>query len=332
MAKKRNLISNVKSAKGRTITASSLFDRVLPKQKRTSFDISRIKRKKITTAGRLRKVIPHQPKLTPERLFVRAAELLAKFGKKTEVLAPSPIRKVRRKFPKSYAHMKPKAVGIFSDGNKMLTTHNKTFLRREFMNDADDPSDIMQITLSANGVRFFEDIDRVYVRMRMIDEVAIQMRRIHSSLQAFGITEINRYVPKDTGLLRWSLITSMSMQLSTIPSTKPGDINGLKLRIGFYSDLDYIKYVNEPRMIISKKGAKAMVIAHHKSKKQRSRKTGEYLHDPNAKFRFMSLIRLHLKTRARQLTRSMLSTLSRTFSIPYNEAKSLFRYKGYKFR
>ena len=326
MAKIKNLISNVKSAKGRTITASTLLDRVLPKQKRTSFDISRIKRKKITTAGRLRKVIPHQPKLTPERLFVKAQELLAKFGKKTEVIAPSPIRKVGRKFPKSYAHMKPKAVGIFSDGNKMLTTHNKTFLRREFMNDADDPSDIMQIRLSANGVRFFEDIERKYIRARMIDEVAIQFRRIHSSLQAFGISEINKYVPKDTGLLRWSLITSMSMQLSTVPSTKPGDINGLKLRIGFYTDLEYLKYVNNP------KKARSLRIAHHRSMRQRSRKTGEYLHDPDAKFRFMSLIRLHLKSRARQLTRSMLSDLSRRFSIPYNEAKSLFRYKGYKFR
>lgn len=289
--------------------------------------------KPITAEAIVGKYIPSQP-ITPQRLYFKTQQILKKFGKRAIKIRIKPSQRIRAKkikaFPTKFVDTRGKK--IFPKGMKPLATHEKSFLRRYLAGGEEDPSDIMWIHLSEKGIKFFSKMQNVYLRRKLIDEIAVQMRRIHNSLLAVGAKEISHNVPKDTGLLRWSLLMSMSKRLSLVPNTKPSDIGGLVLRISLYTDLPYLQYVLKPRTITSKKGSRSMIIAHSKSMRIRSKKTGEYLHDPDAKFGFMSLIRMHLKTQARRLTRAMISSLSRQWGMSYNEVKSFFKYRGYKFR
>ena len=293
------------------------------------------KSRPLTPEALFGRIIPRQPKLTPQRLFIKAQKILARFGKQPQrvKITGSHRRRVKHKktLPKKYTDTRVKR--IFPKGIKPLATHEKSFLRRYLMGDKKDITDIMWIHLSAKGLKYLEQTEKNSRKIyrKSLDDIAIQMRRIHNSLVAYGAKEISHNVPKDTGSLRWSLLTSMSKRLSLIPSSKPSDPDKLVLRVGFYTDLPYLEYVVKPRMIQSKKGSRPMIIAHSKGMRQRSRKTGEYLHDPNAKFGFMSLIRMHLKAKARTLTRTTLSTLSRQWGMTYNTVKGLFKYKGYRF-
>lgn len=302
--------------KGKKTTAAGILGKIIPRRPKT------------TAASLFGKFIPRQPKLTPQRLFTKVQQALTKFGSKPKRIKPVSyqVNRSKKKSTISTKFTDTRSRNIFPEGNKPLVTHQNTFLRRTLRGSSEDPVDIMWIHLSANGNRFFDQITHVGIRARMVDQVATEMRRIHTNLLVYGISEVQRTVPKDTGLLRWSLITSMNRRLSLVPSTPLYDYKNLILRISFYTDLDYLKYVN------SQTKGRTIRIAHHRSMRQRSRKTGEFLHDPDAKFGFMSLIRVHLKTRARQLTRTMISTLSRSWGMNYNGIKSLFKYRGYRFR
>lgn len=290
--------------------------------------------KKVTAEALFRKALPRQPKITPQRLFFKAQQILTKFSKQPVKYRPTPAKLIKAKkiktLPTEFVDTRKRR--IFPKGAKPLLTHEKTFLRRYLMGDDEDPTDIIWIHLSEKGLTFFSKIDDKRLYGKNADEIAIQMRRIHNSMLAHGAKEISRYVPKDTGSLRWSLLNSMSKRLSQVPQSKPSNIGNLVLRISLYTDLPYLEYVVKPRIIFSKKGSRPMVIAHSKGMRIRSRKTGKYLHDPDAKFYFLALIRLHLKAQARRLTRGMISSLSRQWGMAYNTVKSFFKYRGYKFR
>lgn len=283
--------------------------------------------KKVTAEALFSRVFPTK-KISAATLFLKARQMLEAYGKRPVTIRHTPAERIRAKkeraLPTGFVDTRKKK--IFPSGIKPLTTHEKTFLRRYLTGGEEDPNDIIWIHLSEKGLKFFSDMQNKALIRKSIDEVAVQMRRIYNSLIAYAAKEIGKYVPKDTGTLRWSLLMSLNKRLSLVPKAKPPGVGDLILRMSMYTDLHYLQYVNAPA-----KG-RNIRIAHHRSMRIRSKKTGEYLHDPDAKFGFMSLIRMHLKNRARSLTRSMLSTLATRWGMGYSEVKGLFRYRGYKFR
>lgn len=269
--------------------------------------------KDISAEAMLHKYIP-QRKISAERLFYHAQKMLSKIGK-----GKIDYKFHQKKDLKKYTDTRRKDI-------ENLEHRHPTYLRRLY-GDETNKNDIAWIYLSEKGkdhLRGMRNIKGLY--QKSMDDISLELRRIYNKILAVGAKEINLYVPKDTGMLRWSLLASLGKRLSIVPSFKPSASHDLELRVILTTDLPYVKYVNTQQ-----KGRKFR-IAHHRSMKIRSRKTGEYLHDPDAKFGFMSLIRLHLKEHTRKATRSMLSSLANKWGMNYNYIKSLFKYQGFKFR
>ena len=296
----------------------------------------KVKGAKTITAGDIaRKFRTPQQKYTAERLFVKAQKLLAKWGKppkRVKYTHKKKQRKIPKKLPTSLQDSKPVAVfkKVFRQPiSNALVAYQMigfdAFTRTYLQSSRKSPNDVIWIKLSSKGEMYlsnFKSYPKLY--RQVLNDVAYQMRVIRSSMSAYAAAEIARYVPRDTGNLRWSLLTSLNESVSTVPKISPKKNEDIELRMGLFSDLPYLEYVDKPK--------KPIKVRHSKSEKIRSRKTGEYLHDPHALTGFMSLVTMHLKSRARILTRTMLSALAGRWGMKYNEIKSLFSYKNYNFR
>lgn len=298
--------------------------------------------KTITAQDILRKYRTPSQKFTAEKLFLEAKKILAKWGKPPKKVKYSykprrkhttKTQKFTKKLPTSLADSKPKAVfkhafkGTISN---QLAAYQMigfdAFTRTYLQSSRKSPNDVIWIILSSKGEEYLDNF-KSYPRLyrQVLNDIAYQMRVIRSSMSAYAAAEIARYVPKDTGDLRWSLLNSLNESVSTVPKISPKNNKDIELRMGLFSDIPYLEYVDKPK--------KPITVRHFKSQKIMSRKTGEYLHDPHALTGFMSLITLHLKSRARILTRTMLSALAGKWGLNYNkDVKPLFKYKNYNFR
>ena len=265
----------------------------------------------MTAEALFHKIIPKRPKITAERLFLKAQQMISRFGQKEKI------------------EEKRKKITDATKKWKKITDVKKDPIKFPITPISEKKPAIMKIIISEKGHKFIEDLGKKFGR-QFLDDIAIELRRIWSNLLAIGAKEINTRVPRDTGMLRWTLLTSLGSRYSVVPSTKPTSSAHAVLVVNFYSDLPYLQYVVAPHT--HPYTGKPVRVAHHRSEKRRSRGKEKYLHDPDAKFGFMSLIRLHLKEQARRLTRSMIRSLSTRWGIPYNQIKGFFKYIGYKFR
>lgn len=180
------------------------------------------------------------------------------------------------------------------------------------------PFDLLEIELSSFGRSQLKHWKKMLGRSRyqqILQFLAIELRNIRRDLAYYGADEIKRYVPKDVGNLHISLRRSLSETQSIVPRGIPTPSN-LKLRMGFNSELEYAEIVNKmPNKSLRHYG-------HTKSWR-----TGKMLYDPTATTHFMSLIRLHLKTRAKRLVINMIRNMTPNLGLSYNYCKKMFKIK-----
>lgn len=132
-------------------------------------------------------------------------------------------------------------------------------------------------------------------------DISRQLRQLMKQIQEFGKIYINTYAPADVGNssyknsmpnLRRSLIESLDESNTIVPKLGNNDVNNIQLKMRFFSELSYAGIVN--RMPQSS-------LQHHKSEKEKSWKTGEYLHDPQAKRHFFQYIERQIKNVTRNV-------------------------------
>ncbi|KKM80070.1 hypothetical protein LCGC14_1343550 [marine sediment metagenome] len=182
---------------------------------------------------------------------------------------------------------------------------------------------VIHIKLSPNGKKELEsakDFDMRFYRSRMKD-IADGMNVLYLALRATAAQLISRHVPKDTGDLRRSLLSSMSSKSTKFPPNKPRRENQLELHVGFYSDIPYLTYVNRPRVVIN--------VRHHRNQGIISYRGGRhYLHDPTAKTKFMFTTKAAIRQAAKNLTKEFIRRLYIKWGYTRPYVKSLFRYPG----
>lgn len=180
------------------------------------------------------------------------------------------------------------------------------------------PFDLLEIELSSFGKSQLKHWKATLGRSRyyqILQFFAIELRNIRRDLASYGAAEIKKYVPKDVGNLQISLRRSLSETQSIVPRGIPIP-SKLKLRMGFNSELEYAEIVNAmPNKSLRHYGM------------TKSWRTGKMLYDPTATTHFMSLIRLHLKIRAKNLVINMIRNMTPNIGLSYNLAKKMIRVK-----
>ena len=182
---------------------------------------------------------------------------------------------------------------------------------------------VIHITLSPNGKKELKsalDFGPRFYRSRMKD-IADGMNAIYLALRATAAQLISTHVPKDTGDLRRSLLASMSSNSTRFPPNKPRRGNQLELHVGFYSDIPYLKYVNNPKRVID--------VRHHRNQGIISYRGGRhYLHDPKAKTKFMLTTKAAIRMAAKRLTKNFIQRLYIKWGYTRNQVKSMFKFPG----
>lgn len=146
------------------------------------------------------------------------------------------------------------------------------------------------------------------------------MLELHEKVIGYAWELIEKYVPRDTGALRDSLLSSLTEVSSIVPS----DVQNLELKLRFFSELGYAGIVN--RM-------PNKMIQHDQSEGIRGR-TGLVKHDPDAVKGFFSVVILNLQNAIKNVfIKEFIQDVRKIiyngyYPISYNYAKSLFRYKG----
>ena len=186
-------------------------------------------------------------------------------------------------------------------------------------------SQICWVKLSPTGkkeLKSAENFDLRFYRAMMAD-IARVMIDLRLALTTKAAQIIGRHVPRDTGDLQESLLESMIGNSLVTPPINPRNKKQIELRIGLFSTIPYLKYVNEPDRIIT--------VRHRRSQRIVSYRGGRhYLHDPYAKTKFMFTVKAALRMEARKLTRDMLRSLRQKWkpAYTYNQVKGFFKYTG----
>lgn len=184
---------------------------------------------------------------------------------------------------------------------------------------------VLWIKISPTGKQRLETAfskDRKVYEM-MLNGIINEMLLLHLELTAFATQSIIKHVPKDTGDLRNSLIASMNARTTKKPKKNTRRPSQLELRIGFFTDLPYVKYVDVPKRVIN--------VRHHRNMGIISYRGGRhYLHDPTAKTKFMLTTREAVRTEARRLTKQLIRNLWINWKpvYTYPQIKAFFKYPG----
>lgn len=153
----------------------------------------------------------------------------------------------------------------------------------------------------------------------MLEDIAIEMNIYLESMIVEAARKIAYYVPRETGDLQVSLLNSMNSNLSTIPQLRPTRISQLELIVGIYSDIPYAQYVDRPKRT-------PYVVKHYKSQGKMGRRSGEFLHDPNAVKAYISILMLHLKPFARRFGTKMIRNLARRWKLNHKIVRPMFKF------
>ena len=186
---------------------------------------------------------------------------------------------------------------------------------------------VIWIRLSDKGKRELKsafDFGHRFHKSRIRD-IANEMNDIYSSLRAFAAQMISKHVPRDTGDLQSSLLSSLSGIGTKKPPMFPRSENQLELRMGYYSNIYYLPYVNNPKRIIT--------VRHHRNMGIISYRGGRhYLHDPTAKTKFMLTSKAAIRKEAKRLTKNMIRRLYLKWGLRGASGsgfvKGMFKYTG----
>lgn len=247
-------------------------------------------------------------------------------------------------FKKKKRGRKPKPISSFKD----IISHKWKISRRHRVGDSKKPvpptgptipsipaithrpsrmitsvEQVIWIKLSPKGKTELKEaliFDPRLYRARMKD-IGYEMNAIYTTLTSTAAKLIQRHVPKDTGDLQSSLLTSMAGAGTKKPPNRVRRGNQLEIHVGFYSDIPYLKYVNKPQRTI--------LVRHHRNMGIISYRGGRhYLHDPTAKTLFMLTTKQAIRDEARRLTKDMIRRLYIKWGVTYPYVKSLFKYPG----
>lgn len=170
---------------------------------------------------------------------------------------------------------------------------------------------ILSINISAKGMKFLMDnIYDAYYLDEIKHAITDAMRDLWTKIWNYGKTQINRYVPKDSGDLRKSLIQSLSddpLKGCYIPNLEEKNPRRIRLEIRIFSDITYGGIVNNmPNDFLQHPN-----IYHLSGMKGKSGKT---LNDPHAVKGFFSMVILKIKMMIKgKYIRAFIKDIEETF-------------------
>ena len=310
-----NLAKRIKKISGyRGPTTKTL----IPKS-RSLASILGIKKQKSKLRGifvKSKKVLLKQPKKRPIRKKKNLVRRTSKISNKS-ILRGNRIGDSKKPAPNLPAPLRFGGMLLFEDLTKITSVPTHSTLT--------SIDQVIWVKLSPRGKQelLSASIFGVMAQRFRMGEITQEMNLLYLSLLGFAEKAVRKHVPKDTGDLRNSLIASMNSALSKIPPRSPIRFSQLELKVGFYSDIPYLKYINNPKRTIT--------VRHHKNMGIISYRGGKhYLHDPKAKTKFMFTTKAAIRYEAKRLTKQMIRSLWNKWKpqYTYNQVKSLFKYPG----